>query len=497
MARTVAPGRAQAVGSGGHRGRVEPGLVLDAGREPAQAGRMGDQGQRQGRRRASIGPTVATIAAGREIALTLRPAGCVFVILCFEGPDRYALAGGLGSRVSGLTEALARAGATTHLYFVGDPGSASREERLDGRLVLHRWGQWISRYYPNGVYDGENEKLYDFNETVPWDVVGQVAEDAVSSGKRLIVLGEDWHSAEALCRISDLLYGRGWRSHATLMWNANNPMGFDRVNWGRLGYVANLTTVSRYMKHYMWGLGQNPMVIPNGIPEALVAPVPEADIQQMRAALRPEGAGPLFAKVARWDPDKRWNMAVWAIGALRREGVQARLLAKGGIEPHQREVFANAVGLGLSIADVRVPERPTVQSLAEALRGASGADIINLQGYVPTEQLQVLYASSDVVLANSGMEPFGLVGLEAMAAGSIVFTGATGEDYARPLQNAIVLETDDAGEIARYWYQLQDNPELQRHIRGNARQTATEYTWPAVLSVLFHRLDYLAAASPR
>ena len=51
------------------------------------------------------------------------------------------------------------------------------------------------------------------------------------------------------------------------------------------------------------------------------------------------------------------------------------------------------------------------------------------------------------MLANSGHEPFGLVGLEVMAAGGVAFVGSTGEDYAVPFLNGIVLDTDDPTEI--------------------------------------------------
>ena len=44
-----------------------------------------------------------------------------FHILSFEGSDSYARVGGLATRIEGLTEALAGAGAPTHLWFVGDP----------------------------------------------------------------------------------------------------------------------------------------------------------------------------------------------------------------------------------------------------------------------------------------------------------------------------------------------------------------------------------------
>jgi glycosyltransferase involved in cell wall biosynthesis len=421
----------------------------------------------------------------------------VFAVLCFEGPDRYSRAGGLGSRVAGLTAALADAGAQTHLYFIGDPVAPGVEERAGGRLVLHRWAQWISRYYPHGVYEGENEKLYDFNETVPWDLVEQVVRPAAAAGRHVFVLAEDWHTAELLCRCSDAVHYAGLRHAATFVWNANNPMGFERINWGRLGFISNLTTVSRYMKHYMWGLGCNPMVIPNGIPaELLETPAPD-DVVALRHALRSGPGTPAMVKVARWDPDKRWLMAVHAIAALRGSGVAARLVAKGGIEPHQGEVFSEAARIGLRVAEVGVGEQPSVASLAGALAAAGDADLVSVRGFLPAAVLQALYAAADAVLANSGMEPFGLVGLEAMAAGAIVMTGATGEDYARPLQNAMVLETDDPREVARYWLQLQDRPDVVARLRAGARATAAEYAWPAVIEVLMHRLDYLAALAAR
>jgi hypothetical protein len=66
-----------------------------------------------------------------------------FHVLAFEGPDPYARAGGIASRVTGLTQALAAMGFETHLWFVGDahlPGHDTRDQ-----LRLHRWCQWISR----------------------------------------------------------------------------------------------------------------------------------------------------------------------------------------------------------------------------------------------------------------------------------------------------------------------------------------------------------------
>ncbi|HEX9038462.1 MAG TPA: hypothetical protein VF808_15880, partial [Ktedonobacterales bacterium] len=179
----------------------------------------------------------------------ISPETAVFVSLCFEGPDVYSTAGGLGTRVAEFTEALASQGYQTHLIFVGDPNKPSVEDRAGGKLRIERWGQWISKYYPNGVYDGEEGKLNDYNDSVPRHVCDDIARPAIADGKIVVIIGEDWHTAEAISRVSDLLYAANLRNRALIMWNCNSLMSLHRVNWGRLGYTAAITTVSRYMKH--------------------------------------------------------------------------------------------------------------------------------------------------------------------------------------------------------------------------------------------------------
>ncbi|GFP26185.1 hypothetical protein HKBW3S25_01675 [Candidatus Hakubella thermalkaliphila] len=199
----------------------------------------------------------------------ITPDNSVFVILSFEGPDLYSQAGGLGFRVTELSEALAKKGFETHVIFVGDPYKPAVETLNQKRLILHRWSQWISKYYPLGVYQGEEEKLYDYNESVPYFVLDEIARPAVKEKKKLVVLAEEWHTAECVMRLSDLLHYFGLRDKAVIFWNANHTMSFDRINWGRLAFVATLTTVSRFMKHYMWDMGLNPIVIPNGVPDRM------------------------------------------------------------------------------------------------------------------------------------------------------------------------------------------------------------------------------------
>src|SRR5262249_46159505 len=119
---------------------------------------------------------------------TISPENAVFVSVCFEGPDMYSLAGGLGSRVAELTETLARVGYETHLLFVGDPNLPERETHHEGRLHLVRIAQKISKKYPNGVYEGEDEKLTYYTEHVPKLIYNEIALPAFAKGKILIAI---------------------------------------------------------------------------------------------------------------------------------------------------------------------------------------------------------------------------------------------------------------------------------------------------------------------
>lgn len=423
----------------------------------------------------------------REIS----PENTVFLIISFEGDDRYSKAGGLGVRVAELSESLAGMGYETHVIFVGDPNLPGEEVLMDGRLHLHRWCQWISKYFPGGVYQGENEKLYDFNESVPPYVLSSIVRPAAAQDKIVAILAEEWHTAEVACRISDMLYYNGLRNRAIQFWNANNVFSFWRINWGRLSFTNTITTVSRYMKHRMWDVGIDPLVIPNGIPKSALDPVDEAAVARVRGSLK---GSPLLFKIGRFDPDKRWNMAVEAVARLKGLGMRPVMPIRGGVEPHGAEVLANARKLGLTVREVTVGmDHPGVDDCLRALEDSAGsADILDLRFFLPDEFTRIMYRSADAVLANSGHEPFGLVGLEVMGAEGVAFTGSTGEDYAIAFENAVVLDTTDPGEIVGYVAHLQNHPDEALEIRRRARHTAETFLWDRVVENLIAKLEYIA-----
>lgn len=398
-----------------------------------------------------------------------------FHTLCFEGPDAYARAGGVASRIVGLNEALVASGFEAHLWFVGDPALPGEEIWND--IHLHRWCQWISAYHPGGVYAAEEDKQRDYAASLPPVLARQIVAFLEEGGGRAVVFAEEWHTADAVLHLDWLLRQAGVRHRVMILWNANNTFGFHRIDWSRLARAAVITTVSRYMCHKMWDLGVNPIVVPNGIsPDAFLVP-DRAAVQEFRRQVQGRVT---VAKVARWDPDKRWMLAVDTIGELKRAGMRPLLIARGGVEDHGYDVLARARAAGLQIADRSLAER-SPRGLIDSLSHIEHVDVLNLRTSLTPEMSRLLFRASDAVLANSAHEPFGLVGLEAMAAGGLVCTGRTGEDYALPGWNALVLQTDDPGEFVRQIARLRRDPREASLIRRRGATSARQYEWRQVI----------------
>lgn len=405
------------------------------------------------------------------------------VLLAFEGPDPYSFVGGLGTRVTEMSAALSTAGVTTTLIFVGDPHRPA-VERPVANLEYRRWCQWISAYHPANVYDGELDKSRDYAASVPPFVLDAIVAPAAGRDERVLIVAEDWQTAGAIVELDRLLRERGLRDRAILLWNANNTYGFDMVDWAALTTAARVTTVSRYMKFELRARGVEALVIPNGIPSRILGGPSEGAVRLLEAAL--SDRHPLFVKIGRYDEDKRWTQAIEAFALVRLRHAQATLVIRGGSEPYGERLLAHASALGLNVEDVRAAS-PETEAFARALSAASGA-ILNLRTFVPEETLFALYRVADAVLANSGKEPFGLVGLEVMAASGVAVTGSTGEDYARPFENAVVCDTGEPRELAAYLEWLVAEPARAREVRAAGEATAQRCTWPAVLEILAHKL---------
>jgi glycosyltransferase involved in cell wall biosynthesis len=132
---------------------------------------------------------------------------------------------------------------------------------------------------------------------------------------------------------------------------------------------------------------------------------------------------------------------------------------------------------------------PARQDLGEHFAGKPA----KFMGYMTGEELFSAYASADIFVFPSAMETFGLVLIEAMAAGLPVVTSRVGgvDDMVRPGVNGYVFNVGDVrGMINGVRAILSESS--KRHVMGrNARMFAETQAWPAMMDELIACYDDL------
>jgi hypothetical protein len=149
----------------------------------------------------------------------------------------------LGMRDHAKTPSLTRFAATTYYFSVklrGGVNAAARKRPFDAlRLAWHDYpGEWFTESPSSEeeanrrvdtfrsllssdvafilvdgqkllVYAGEEDKLNDFNESLPPFLLEQIIAPAVSKGRFVVILAEEWHTAETVIRLQHQLAARG------------------------------------------------------------------------------------------------------------------------------------------------------------------------------------------------------------------------------------------------------------------------------------------------
>ena len=108
---------------------------------------------------------------------------------------------------------------------------------------------------------------------------------------------------------------------------------------------------------------------------------------------------------------------------------------------------------------------------------------IEMVGYVSPEELPRYHASADIFVApNTGKESFGIVLLEAMAAGlPVVATDIPGfSQVVSPGEQGILVRRDDPVSLSSAIYLLAADPALRARLGRAGRQSAAGYSWERV-----------------
>ena len=192
-------------------------------------------------------------------------------------------------------------------------------------------------------------------------------------------------------------------------------------------------------------------IVPNGVDVERFHP----DLAPFEAWCDPERVNLLF--VGRLDPRKGLHHLLAAMPeVIARTGGRARLLVVGNSYL-----------------------RPQLEaSVPWALRKS-----IHFLGHVPSTDLPRWYATGDIFVSPaSGNESFGIVLLEAMAAGrAVVATDIPGyRSVIQPGENAEAVPPGDVASLARVLARLALDPARRAELARRGRARALEFAWPRV-----------------
>ncbi len=115
-------------------------------------------------------------------------------------------------------------------------------------------------------------------------------------------------------------------------------------------------------------------------------------------------------------------------------------------------------------------------------------DQVRLLGWVPDEDLPVLYQSAKMFIYPSRYEGFGLPVLEAFASGTPVITTPSGSLAELVQDAALTVSPDDASGLAQAIHSLLTDPELGTALSVKGRRRVADYSWSRFVSLVINRL---------
>ncbi|MGB9920508.1 MAG: glycosyltransferase family 4 protein [Moorellales bacterium] len=367
------------------------------------------------------------------------------LVLTWEYPPHQV--GGLGRHVAGLSRALADLGPEVHVLTRGEDG----EER-DGRI-------WVHRVRP---YDVESLDFPTWVLQMNLALLERVMQLWPRQGPFDLLHAHDWLVAFCARALK-----HAWRRplvatiHATEAGRnqgLHNPLQhyISRVEWWLTYEAWRVIVCSRHMRREVQGLFQ--------LPEDKIKVIPNAVEEEDPPAVEP-GFKERFAHPA--------EKIVFFVGRLVREkGAQVLLEAAPQVLsacPQAKFVIAG--------------EGPQKEELARQAQGLGIGPKVYLTGYIDDQTLHKLYACAAVSVFPSLYEPFGIVALEAMAAGCPVVVSDTGGlgEIVRHAETGLKALPGNAFSLANQITYMLQHPDRAREMADRARETVRRlYNWPLV-----------------
>lgn len=222
-----------------------------------------------------------------------------------------------------------------------------------------------------------------------------------------------------------------------------------RPTWNRVHQRIAVSQAARHSAKGRMGKG-DVKILPNGIEvERFADATPARDV--------PPGRKLLF--VGRLDPRKGLPFAMRAFIKLAHRYPDLSLIV---------------VGDG--------PQRDAIREVPAELRGR-----VHMKGKVTYEALPTYHRASDIFVSPAtGAESFGIVLVEAMAAGlPVVASNIPGyRDVSRDGRESVLVAPSNADALAEGIAHLLDHPEERARLGANGAQRAQAYAWENIIDEL-------------
>ncbi|MFN3689518.1 MAG: glycosyltransferase family 4 protein [Fimbriimonadales bacterium] len=383
------------------------------------------------------------------------------VMISWEYPPR--IVGGIARHVQELSEALASQGVETHVVTPTHP--AAPDEATEHGVQLHRMGTPPAPHgdFLAGVYT-MNAALEARADALLQELLQ--GKPAHAQREPILLHAHDWlvhpaakalkhrYKVPLIATIHATEYGRHGGIHSDL------SRAINHLEW-ELSYEAwRVIVCSDFMRAEVMHALNTPydkiVVLPNGIrAEKFQFEFPE----QARAAFRARFAEleqPLLFFVGRLVREKGVQILLQALPMIRAELPRARaVIVGGGLRAH----------------------------LEEFVRFCHLEQAVHFTGFIPDADLLRLYRVADVAVYPSLYEPFGIVALEAMAAGTPVVVSDAGglKEVVRHEETGIVTWAGNPESLA--WgvlRVLQDPVAARRRAQNALKSVQREFNWTRI-----------------
>jgi len=354
--------------------------------------------------------------------------------------------GGISAHVEGLAQAMVRAGHEVVVLSLHHPG-APDDDTVNGVRILRARTDlpWIPEPDIVARMASANHQIVQLAAQL-----GDWRPDVVHAHDWLVAWAGDTLKALWGVPLVATIHATERGRHGGHL-PPGTPAAINAAEWWLTYQASQVICCSRFMAREVLEGFELPMdklhLVPNGVDPSLWAPV-DAD------AVARE---PLVLSWGRVQYEKGFQVLAGAMAALRYKvpGIRCVIAGRGSYLPElQMQIDVEGV-----------------------------SDLVQLAGFVPDDDLRALLHRAGCVVIPSLYEPFGIVALEAMAAGAPTIAARTGglAEIVEGTGAGLLFEPGSRDQLATLVEEVLSDPAVAQELRANADRLLEErYSWDAI-----------------